>query len=115
MSNDRSGEGLGTYTQWAEAFSKRDLDRALSDQAIIARSQMNEGNDHCRSTPSQPSKRAYDKIRTERDDLDYREWNSDTGFSGVNRWPKAPGIGRGAETERQREHRARKEILDDGF
>jgi hypothetical protein len=115
MSRNSPDETLGTYTQWAEAFSKRELDRALADQAIIQRAQLNDGNDLCRSTPSQPSKRAYDTIRAERDDLDYREWNSDTGFSGVNRWPKSPGMARGAENEGQRLRRARKELLDDGF
>lgn len=119
--DDKSGNGeLGTYTQWAEAFSKKDLDRALKDQALIRHAQLNDGNDYCRSTPSGLTKRAYDTVRTERDDLDYREWNSDTGYSGVNRWPKGPGmvgqnVGRGIETEGQISRRTRRELLDDGF
>jgi len=119
--NDKSGNGeLGTYTQWAEAFSKGDLERALKDQAMIRHAQLKDGNDYTRTTPSGLTQRAYDVVRADRDDLDYREWNSDTGFSGVNRWPKGPGMvgqgpGRGVQTEGEIRRRARKEQLDDGF
>lgn len=122
--NDKSGNGeLGTYTQWAEAFSKKDLERALRDQALIRHAQLKDGNDYTRTTPSGLTQRAYDVVRAERDDLDYREWNSDTGFSGVNRWPKGPGmVGqgpvrqvRGAQTEAEIRRRARRDQLDDGF
>jgi hypothetical protein len=115
--DDTSGNGeLGTYTQWAEAFSRKDLDRALADQALLRRSQLKDGNDYCRTTPAGHSRRAYDTIRAERDDLDYREWNSDTGYSGVNRWPTGPGItARGVESPAQKRRRERKELLDDGF
>ncbi len=115
--DDKDGTGeLGTYTQWAEAFTKKDLDRALTDQAIIRKSQLNDGNDYCRTTPSGLTKSAYDVVRMSRDDLDYREWNSDTGYSGVNRWPKGPGmVGRGMESDGQQRRRQHKELLDDGF
>jgi hypothetical protein len=115
--DDKSGNGeLGTYTQWAEAFSKKDLDRALRDQALIHRAQLNDGNDYCRTTPSGLTRSAYDNLRAGRDDLDNRDWNSDTGFSGLNRAPQGPGmVGRGVETTHQKKRRARRELLDDGF
>lgn len=112
----RYEEELGTYAKWAEAFSRQDLDRALRDQAILHRARLRDGNEDARYTPSQGSQRACDTVRAERDDLDYREWNSDTGFSGVSRWPSAPGmLGRGQQSELQKKRRARKDLLDDGF
>ncbi len=106
---------LGTYTRWAEAFSPAGLEKTLKDQAVLRRGMLRE--DHvCRVTPSQPTRRAYDAIRATRDDLDNREWNEDTGFSGVTRWPSGPGmVGRGVETEGQVRRRATIERLDDGF
>ena len=112
----RYEEELGTYSQWAEAFSKQGLDKALRDQALLHRAQLRDGSDSARYTPSQGNQRACDKVRSERDDLDNREWNSDTGFSGVSRWPSAPGmLGRGQESDAQKKRRARKDLLDDGF
>lgn len=115
--NDKSGTGeLGTYAQWAEAFSKKDLDRALKDQALIRHAQLNDGNDYCRTTPSGLTRSAYDNLRAQRDDLDNHDWNSDTGFSGLSRTPSGPGIAaRGVETAQQKTRRARRELLDDGF
>lgn len=112
---DRWNKELGTYNRFAEAFSNDQLERTLKDQATIKRAQLREGN-VVRVTPSQPSKRAYDAIRATRDDLDCREWNADTGFSGVTRWPSGPGMmGHGVETEGQKRRRATIEQLDDGF
>ncbi len=111
----RFDDELGTYTRWAEAFSREGLEKTLKDQAVLRRGMMRE--DHvCRVTPSQPSRRAYDAIRATRDDLDNREWNADTGFSGVTRGPTGPGmVGHGVETDGQQRRRATIARLDDGF
>ena len=107
---------LGTYTQWAEGFSKKSLDRALRDQAVLRHGQMNAGNDDCRYTPAQDTKSTCDKMRAQRTDLDYREWNADTGFSGVTRRPAGPGMtGNGALTEGQKRRLDRRNEIDDGF
>jgi hypothetical protein len=106
---------LGTYTRWAEAFSPEGLQKTLKDQATLRRGQLREGDGN-RVTPAQPTRRAYDAIRATRDNLDYREWNDDTGFSGVTRWPSGPGmVGHGVETDGQKRRRAHLEQLDDGF
>jgi len=104
-------EALGTYTQWAEGFSPESVERALRDQVNLKRGQLNDGDEYSRTTPAGFSRRHYDKIRAERDDLDYREWNASTGFSGVNRWPAGPGV----ESEGQGRRRARREAIDEGF
>ena len=104
-------EELGTYTQWAYGFSEASLERALDDQRTLRKGQLNDGDAYTRTTPSGPSESNSRKLRADRDDLDYREWNSDTGFSGVDRWPTGPGV----QTEGQQRRRARRVLLDDGF
>ncbi|MCA9514865.1 MAG: hypothetical protein KC635_07985 [Myxococcales bacterium] len=107
----RDEEVLGTYAQWVAGYSPESVARAMHDQAALRRGQMNDGNEYNRTVPSGPSERHYDKLRTERDDLDYREWNSDTGFSGVNRWPTGPGM----QTDQQKRRRAARKVIDEGF
>jgi len=112
----RYDEELGTYTQWAVAFSAKGLERALRDQAIIRRGQLNDGNDYTRYTPAQPTQRACDTTRVERDDLEFRDWNSDNGFAGASRPTPGPGmLGRGQESDGQKHRRAKREQMDDGF
>ncbi len=114
--SDESTASLGTYTQWAEGFTPASLDRALRDQVVLKHGEMNNGNDDCRYTRAQQTKQACDTLRSERDNLDYREWNADSGFSGVTRWPAGPGMSaNGAQTEGQKRRRARRVELDDGF
>lgn len=114
--SDESTASLGTYTQWAEGFSKASLDRALRDQVVLKHGELNNGNDDCRYTRAQQTKQACDTLRAERDNLDYREWNADSGFSGVTRWPEGPGMSaNGVQTEGQKRRRARRVELDDGF
>jgi len=113
----RYDDELGTYTQWAEAFSPKGLDKALADQAALHRGQLNDGNDHARYTPSQGTQRACDTTRAGRDDLEFRDWNSDAGFFGASRARMGPGMfGRGQESAGQQRRRAKlREVVEDGF
>lgn len=114
----RDTNNLGTYTLWAEAFSSQELTKRLNDQAQLKRGQLCDGNNFTRTTPAGLSRRAYDNVRANRVDMDNREWNSDTGFSGVNRWPKDPGMqgqGQGVQTPAEIRRRKVVERLDDGF
>ncbi|MFT7580819.1 MAG: hypothetical protein ACI9MR_002493 [Myxococcota bacterium] len=104
-------ETLGTYTQWAEAFSPEGLQIALKDQARLRGGQLSDGDLCTRTTPSGFSKETYDVIRTDRNDMDYREWNEETGFHGVSRWPTGPGM----QSDGQKRRRKRRQDLDDGF
>jgi hypothetical protein len=103
--------------RWSTGTSDKSLDRALSDQAILARGKLNDTDDDARYTPAGLSTSHYDALRMDRDDLDFREWNQDTGFSGVGRWPKAPGVAgqAGATTASERRRLRRKLELDEGF
>ena len=113
--SDKPENNLGTYGLWTEAFSAKSLERIFVDQARLQRGMLRHDTD-CRVTPASPAKLAYDEIRATRDNQDYREWNEDTGFSGVNRWPAGPGMtGHGVETDGQQRRRAHLEQLDDGF
>jgi hypothetical protein len=112
----KTAEALGTYTQWADGFSRKSLRAALRDQAIIQRGILNGESDLSRYTPSGRSEAEYDNLRATRDDLDYREWNEETGYSGVTRRPAGPGmVGHGARTEADKRRAARRQQLDDGF
>ena len=123
----RYDDELGTYTQWAQAFSQKDLETRLRDQAILHRGQLNDGNDNTRYTPAQPTMRAADTTRANRDDLEFRDWMGEFGFSGNKRTLHGPGmfgqgqpsgpsgIGRGHETTEQKHRRLRRETLEDGF
>lgn len=104
-------EELGTYTQWAYGYEESGVERALDDVRTLRKGQLNDGDSYTRTTPSGPSESNSKKLRADRDDLDYREWNSDTGFSGVDRWPTGPGV----QSEGQKRRSARKAQLDDGF
>ncbi len=114
----RYDDELGTYTRWAEAFSDQGLERALADQALIHRGQLNDGDDFTRYTPAQGNRRACDTVRAARDDLEFRDWNSDFGFSGASRPLTAPGmLGRAGRVESDGEarRRAQKRVIDEGF
>jgi hypothetical protein len=113
----RYDEKLGTYTQWAEAFSREGLERALRDQANIRHGQLNNGNEHTRYTPAQGDRRTCDTVRAGRDDLEFRDWNSEHGFSGASRPMNGPGsVGMaGTESEGQHRRRRRREVIDEGF
>lgn len=116
MMATRYDDELGTYTQWAEAFSRKGLETALRDQALIHRGQLNDGNEYTRYTPAHLTQRACDVVRAERDDLEFRDWNSEHGFSGASRERAGPGmVGRGQESARQVERRARRKAIDEGF
>lgn len=110
----RYDDELGTYTQWAEAFTKQGLERTLRDQAHIRRGQLNDGNEYTRYTPAQGTERACDTVRADRDDLEFRDWNSEHGFSGASRELPGPGTV-GMESEGQRRRRRRREAIDEGF
>ena len=115
----RYDDELGTYSQWAEGFSNKGLESVLRDQVIIRRGQLNDGNDYTRYTPAQGSKSACDTVRAERDDLEFRDWNSEFGFHGASRPKPGPGMvgrrGPGAESDGQARRRARRAEVDDGF
>lgn len=107
---------LGTYAQWADGFSRTSLRQALKDQVLIQQGRLNNGNDDGRTTPSGRTREEYDALRSSRDDLDYREWNEDTGFSGVTRRPQGPGMAaNGVRSESEKLRQARREKLDEGF
>jgi len=112
----RFDDELGTYSQWAEAFSQTSLERALGDQVLLRRGQLQDGNSYDRYAPSQPTERACTVLRAGRDDLEFRDWNSSGGFSGASRRRHGPGMfGHGQESEGQQRRRARLEAIDDGF
>lgn len=104
--------------RWSTGTSDQSLNRALSDQVILNQGRMKASDSETRYTPAGLSRSHYDALRTDRDDLDNREWNDATGFSGVNRWPDAPGMA-GQEpvqmsASERRRNRIRNEV-DDGF
>lgn len=119
MTDEKIDGILAVYAEWATGFSEEGLQRVLADQAAIQRGRLRDGDEYPRYAPNQPSKRGYDTIRAERDDLDYREWNEETGFNGVNRWPTGPGVtgppGPGARSEGQRRRQRRRRELEEGF
>lgn len=110
-SSDRDNPELGTYARWAEGFSEASLTRALDDQRTLRRGQLNDGDEYNRTTPAGLSESHYRKLRSDRDDLDYREWNEESAFSGVDRWPTGAGV----QSEGQKRRRDRRDRLDDGF
>lgn len=112
----RYEEELGTYSQWAQAFTSKGLETALRDQALLRRGQLNDGNEYTRYAPSQGTQRACDTHRVGRDDLEFRDWNAEHGFSGASRTLPGPGMfGRGQESDGQKHRRAKREHIDDGF
>ncbi len=112
----RYDDELGTYAQWAFGFNPKDTEKRLRDQALIRRGQLNDGNDYTRYTPSQGTQSACDVVRADRDDLEFRDWNSEHGFSGASRALPGPGMyGRGQESDGQKHRRLKRELLDDGF
>jgi len=104
-------DDLGTFARWAQGFSPESLERALADQRILRKGQLNDGDVFTRTTPAGLTESHYQTLRGGRDDLDFREWNTESAFSGVDRWPNAPG----AQSEGQKRRRARREQMDDGF
>ena len=104
-------DDLGTFQKWAQGANPQSLERALADQRVLRRGQLNDGNVFSRTTPAGLTESTFQKLRSDRDDLDYREWNTESAFMGVDRWPSAPGV----QSEGQKRRRARAEHLDDGF
>ena len=104
--------------RWATGTSQESLERSLEDVEILTRSRLKASDSETRYTPAGLSKSHYDTLRMDRDDLDYREWNEETGFSGVDRWPSGPGM-EGTDsahlTESERRRRRKRIELDDGF
>ena len=111
MTDEKRGKDLGVYGEWATGFSEASLDRALRDQQILRRGQLRDGDEYARYAPNQPSPSASTVIRATRDDLEFREWNEETGFSGVDRWPDAPGV----QSPGQKRRRQRRDQIDEGF
>ncbi len=102
----------------ATATSDASLDRALRDQATLRRGRLNATDDDNRYTPSGLSREHYDALRTDRDDLDYREWMASTQFSGLVRPPTTPGMAGqadGSKTEAERRRDKLRRDLDEGF
>jgi hypothetical protein len=101
---------LGT-SRWVSGTSQASAERALRDLEILQRGQLNQSDHEDRYAPAQDTRSACDVLRAHRDDLDFREWNETTGFSGVNRWPLGPGLRTEAAARRAR----RRQELDEGF
>jgi hypothetical protein len=104
--------------RWATGTSQESLERSLKDVEILRRGRLKASDSETRYTPAGLSKSHYDTLRMDRDDLDYREWNEETGFSGLNRWPSDPGMGETEPehlTESERKRRRKRIELDDGF
>ena len=104
--------------RWATGTSDASLKRSIDDFATLTKGRLRATDAETRTTPAGFSQSHYDALRYDRDDLDFREWNEDTGFHGVNRWPTGPGmegqdLGELDEAERRRA-RLRVE-MDDGF
>ncbi len=97
--------------RWASGTSDESLSRAVNDQAKLVKGRMNAGNISTRYTAAGLLTSHYDQLRHQRADLDYREWNADTGFWGIDRRPTGPGMP--AEGTRHRGP-ARRRIID-GF
>ncbi len=104
------------YRRWMTG-NDRSLERAVTDlrRIIQARQRVNGGAD--RYTAAGLSRSHYDQLRHSRDDLDYREWNAATGFSGVTRGPTGPGMAgqAGAITPSDARRRRRLQELEEGF
>ena len=104
--------------RWSTGTSDSSLDRALRDQAILNQGRMKATDSETRYTPAGLSRSHYDALRMDRDDLDFREWNEETGYHGVDRWPTGPGMsGQEAEstTEAERRRARLRREVDEGF
>ena len=107
--------------RWAFGTSDKSVQRALDDVARLNRGHLNEGDSSTRYTLSGPSRKHYDTLRFTRDDLDYREWNQETGYWGIHRWPSGPGEAGQAHpirhglTEAQKRRRERRVEIEEGF
>jgi len=104
--------------RYATATSDASLDRALRDQTALNQGRMNATNDENRYTPSGLSRDHYDALRSDRDDLDYREWMASTQFSGLVRPPTLPGMAGqqgGAKTEAEERRDKLRREMEEGF
>ena len=99
-----------SYERWMTGSSDASRERAVQDQRRLKQGQLRSG-DAPTYTRSGFSRSYCDQLRRDRDDLDYREWMSDTGFSGLGRRHQGPGV----ETEGQVRRRQRLRELDEGF
>lgn len=104
-------------SRWMKATSPESLERAAADQRRLAHGRMNHQPGAAPYTQAGLSREHYDALRYRRDDLDYREWNAATGFSGVDRWPTGPGMAgqSGTVTTGERRRRARRAEIEEGF
>ncbi len=108
----------------ARAVSDASLARVLEDQARLARGRRNASNFETRYTPAGLSESHYKALRSDRDQLDSKEWNEHAGYSGVERWPDDPGMPDAQTDEatadarraaRQQRRARRRMEIDDGF
>ncbi|MCB9730241.1 MAG: hypothetical protein H6746_17355 [Deltaproteobacteria bacterium] len=99
------------YARWASGTSDKSLARAIKDQARIIAGRLNATNATTRYTEAGLSRSHYDQLRYQRGDLDFREWNESTGFSGIDRRPTGPGM----PEEGRRRRGAERKRIDDGF
>lgn len=110
-------EPVDRYRRYMTGPSEGSLDRAVRDLRGIIRGRQRVDGGADRYTEAGLSRSHYDQLRHQRDDLDYREWNADTGFSGVTRQPDGPGMAAqaGAITPADMRRRLRRLELEDGF
>ena len=99
-----------SYERWMTGSSDASRERAVQDQRRLNQGKLRAG-DAPTYTRAGFSRSCCDQLRRDRDDLDYREWMSDTGFSGLGRRHQGPGV----QTEGQVRRRERMRELDEGF
>ena len=99
-----------SYERWMTGTTPESRERAVQDQRQLNQGKVREGAART-YTRAGFSRSNCDQLRRDRDDLDYREWMSETGFSGLKRRHQGPGV----ETEGQQRRRQRLRDLDEGF
>ncbi len=97
--------------RFAYGTSEQSVQRALRDQGILERARRNAHDDETRYTRSTLTEAHYEALRSNRDDLDFRDWNASAGFSGIDRRPEGPGV----HSQGQRRRAGRRQQLDEGF
>ena len=97
--------------RWMVGTSEASVQRAAQDLQHRFRGRLHESNHDTRYTMSGLSKRHYAALRAHRDELDCRNWNAHTGYSGLSRGPTGPGV----ISDGQERRRNRSAEVDDGF
>lgn len=125
MTDSKPADGsTQPLSRYARAVSEAGLKRALDDQARLTRGRWNASNADSRHLPAGLSESHYQALRSDRDQLDSKEWNEHTGFSGCDRWPDDPGMPEAGDDEqaadarrtaRQLRRAQRRMEIDDGF